>query len=272
MERRRRGTLRRTRDGRRTRFSAPYVVGVTLLLLAAGPARAATPGYRVSGHLSGGNFCLSDASPVVVELTPTGRVAMTGTDGTFAFDGVASGDYVLAVDTRPFQLPLTVADHDEAVQFCLDCPAALRVEPRHGLAGSIATAVGGGCYALHSGRHGTITFDGVVIGHGGGSQIGDFRTRVLVPRDAVAGPHRMLLSGSPGEVGAISSDQFIVDPGPAQCAGDCNGDGTVSVPELLRAVRRLLGHFEVTCAAYPDAVTVDMVVDAVASALARCGR
>ena len=243
------------------------VMGLSLIAIPVGAAL----GHRVSGHVSSGNFCLSDASAVAVELAPTGRVAMTDADGVFAFDGVEDGEYVLRFGTLAFPLPLRVDGEDESVQFCLDCASALTIEPRHGPAGSLVTAVGGGCYALHSGRLGTLTFDDTVVGHGGRSQTGAFRTRILVPRDAAPGPHRLLLLGSSGEVGAIASDQFIVDPGPPLCAGDCNGDGAVTVPEILRGVGQLLNPFQVICAVYPDEVTVDVLIDAIADALVGCG-
>jgi len=245
--------------------------GITaLLIVAALSTRAAADGHRVGGHVSSDYFCSWNASAVAVVLTPTGRIAMTDADGVFAFDGVGDGDYVLTFDAGD-ALPLTVGGRDESVQFCLGCPKAIRMEPRHGPAGSIATAVGGGCYALHSGAYGQITFDGVAVGFGGGSQIGDFRSHILVPRDAVPGPHTVVLLSGGGRL-TIASDQFIVDPGPPPCAGDCDGDGTVTVSELLRGIGRVLRRFEdATCAAYPDQVTVDMVIDAVADALASCG-
>jgi len=66
-----------------------------------------------------------------------------------------------------------------------------------------------------------------------------------------------------------------VTPGPAGCAGDCNGDGAVAVNELISAVNIALGTAEVTtCAAcdtdHDGTVSIGELVSAVNKALNGC--
>ena len=55
----------------------------------------------------------------------------------------------------------------------------------------------------------------------------------------------------------------------AQCAGDCNGDGHVSVAELVVATRVALGE-EAACGSLDHAATIDEVVTAVNNAHGTC--
>jgi hypothetical protein len=72
------------------------------------------------------------------------------------------------------------------------------------------------------------------------------------------------------------ADLVLRRAAPSTCAGDCNGDGQVSVDELIAAVRILLGTGAVEGCRACDAdssgdVTVDEIIHAVGSALRGCG-
>jgi len=59
------------------------------------------------------------------------------------------------------------------------------------------------------------------------------------------------------------------------CVGDCDGDGAVTVDEIVKGVNMALGQAApLTCAAFDrtgdDMVTVDEVIAAVTSALEGC--
>jgi outer membrane protein assembly factor BamB len=75
----------------------------------------------------------------------------------------------------------------------------------------------------------------------------------------------------------LSAAALVIAPRPSfACAGDCNGDGTVTIDELLRAVRIALNDASVdTCDAADNnldgKVTVDDLVLAVGKALQGCG-
>jgi hypothetical protein len=77
--------------------------------------------HRVAGHLSSDSSCARRAGGAVLTLQPTGRSTLTAADGTFAFEHVANGDYVLHVDSSDADIPVTVAGKDALVQYCVDC-------------------------------------------------------------------------------------------------------------------------------------------------------
>jgi hypothetical protein len=80
-----------------------------------------------------------------------------------------------------------------------------------------------------------------------------------------------------GEVVAVAglwTPEQEAPPTP-RCLGDCNGDGTVTVDELIRGVNIALGSAEVSvCGVFDanadEAVTIDEVVKAVNNALNGC--
>jgi hypothetical protein len=71
---------------------------------------------------------------------------------------------------------------------------------------------------------------------------------------------------------AVLLDLEVVEP--ADCAGDCDGDGLVTVDELVLAVRLALGDGLGTCTSLDvdgqAGVTVDELVAAVRNALDGC--
>lgn len=79
-------------------------------------------------------------------------------------------------------------------------------------------------------------------------------------------------AGEPATVGIAGADACAAA---AVCSGDCNGDGTVTIDEVLRQVGILLGDVLVANCPAADAdgsgtVTVDELVTAVNNALGGC--
>jgi hypothetical protein len=173
--------------------------------------------HRISGHVAMSPFCELAAPDVSVELRPAVGSVVTAADGTFAFEGVADGEYELVFDSAAFIYSLTVAGRDENVGFCLDCPTSLQLDPRRGAAGATIQVSGGPCYALHSGRTPRLFFDDVLVAMFAGSQSGDYHGTFVVPLDAAPGPHTLRLPRAgdfPNAGGEIATAQFIVLPPP----------------------------------------------------------
>jgi len=99
-------------------------------------------GHRISGHLSSDVFCSRDAGGVGINLEPSGRSTLTTADGTFAFEHVSAGDYVLHIESGDFDVPVTVMDEDAVVQFCINCADALDSAPQFGARATGATCRG----------------------------------------------------------------------------------------------------------------------------------
>ncbi len=74
----------------------------------------------------------------------------------------------------------------------------------------------------------------------------------------------------------VAADQWLVlHESPPPCAGDCNGDGTVFIDDLLRAVAIALGDRDLAACAAADrnddaAITIDELVAALHNALGGC--
>ena len=214
-------------------------------------------------------FCSRDADGVGITLEPSGRSTLTAADGTFAFEHVSDGDYVLHIESGDFDVPVTVADEDAVVQFCINCADALDIAPLSGTAGT-SVAAHGSCYALHSGHLGVIYFDDAVAAEVRGDTPGAFRTSFAVPLDAAPGSHRVRLVG--GGDSEIASMQFVVRAAGAACPGDCDRNAVVTVGELVRGVSLALGVRAADCSAYDGAsVGISALIAAVDSALNGCG-
>jgi len=229
----------------------------------------AQSGHRISGHLTSDVFCSRDADGVGITLEPTGRSTLTAADGTFAFEHVVDGDYILHIESGDFDVPVAVAGDDAVVQFCISCADALNIEPRSGLPGT-SVAAQGSCYALHSGHLGVIYFDDTAAAEVRGDTPGAFRTTLAVPVNTEPGPHRIRLLGGTRE---LASKQFVVRSASAGCPGDCDRDTVVTVGELVRGVGMALGVAADDCSAY-DSAAVDIagLIAAVDSALNGCGK
>lgn len=233
-------------------------------------AVAAAAMHRVAGHLSSDLFCTSDAAGVAVTLQPTTRATLTAADGTFAFEDVADGDYVLQIEPGNYTLPVTVAGGQNVqIEFCIGCANALAISPIQGPVGTVVTAQGT-CYALHSGRLVTVFFDDGAVAETRGDTSGSFSTTFTVPLNAAIGSHLVRLFG-PGTP-EIASALFIVGSGTPLCRGDCDDDHQVTVDELIRGVAMALGTPDVTCPAFGSdgVVTIAELVAAVDRALNGC--
>jgi hypothetical protein len=224
--------------------------------------------HRISGHLSSDILCNRDAAGVGISLEPTGRSTITAADGTFTFENVSDGDYVLHIETGDFDVPATVADEDVVVQFCIYCADALIIAPQAGPPGTTVAAQGT-CYALHSSHPVTIAFDDVVVAETRGDTPGGFATSFVVPLDATLGPHRVRLLNTNGS--QLASVPFAVQATAGACAGDCDGDGGVTIAELVRGIGLALGVEGAACGAYDIArLDIAQLIQAVDSALNGC--
>jgi bacillolysin len=87
-----------------------------------------------------------------------------------------------------------------------------------------------------------------------------------------SGPPTQLIGNA--DFGVIYRRGTFVGPQPTTCVGDCNGDGAVTIDELLSMVNIALGSGSATCAA-GDAnadgqITIDEILMAVNAALTAC--
>ncbi|HSP97459.1 MAG TPA: carboxypeptidase-like regulatory domain-containing protein [Candidatus Dormibacteraeota bacterium] len=227
----------------------------------------ASPGFhRVRGHLAMGASCATDAPNVQVRLRRSGQMTRSGTNGTFHFDGIADGDYILRVGRLDLELPVTVAGQDQEIMFCLDCPElpTLSLESGHpGISVRVSTPE---CSALQPPQPLTIYFDDTLVASTQTGVLGTFAVDFPVPLDATVGPHRVRVFTE--ETAEIASTQFEVD---AACPGDCDRNGEVTINELLRGVALALGTTVLPCPAYGSApVTIDQLITAVGRALSGC--
>ncbi len=71
--------------------------------------------------------------------------------------------------------------------------------------------------------------------------------------------------------GEVYHDVTIAVTATASCTGDCNGDGQVTIDEILTGVSMALGSLGPTaCPAYAGPVSVDQILTAVNNALNGC--
>ena len=244
-------------------YSSPPL-DLALLPLTAGA------GHRVSGNLRGA-FCDAPTVGAVVGLGPTGRRVVTGSDGAFTFEDVADGDYTLngprCSAYRP-QETRSPAPTSASVLQAL-CSDELLIEPATLRAGDALT-VSGFCYPLHSGRQADVALDDAIVGEVRGNTAGDFTACIAVPSDASPGWHALRVTN--GETEHAAGQIFVV----ADCGGDCDGDGTVGVDELVRGVSIALGVLPPEACAAVDtngstSVTIDELIGALERALRGCG-
>ncbi|MFI5364608.1 MAG: hypothetical protein ACHQ4J_03195 [Candidatus Binatia bacterium] len=74
---------------------------------------------------------------------------------------------------------------------------------------------------------------------------------------------------------ATSTPSFTATPGSKSCVGDCNGNGQVTVDEILTMVNIALGNTSISACEAGDAnhdlqITVDEILSAVNNALTNC--
>lgn len=147
------------------------------------------------------------------------------------------------------------------------CPRNLTVDPSAGPPGSQVT-LAGRCYFLHSGRSGSVYFDDAQVGTVAGDTNGNYSGVLAIPKDAAPGTHVIHIL-SPREIAAVP---FQV----TNCAGDCNGDGAITIDDLLQVVAIAFGDAPLTSCPSADTngdglVTIDEMLNVVQRALSGCG-
>jgi len=150
------------------------------------------------------------------------------------------------------------------------CPPDLMLDPAAGPPGS-QVRFSGRCYFVHSGRRGTVYFDNTQVGTVVGDTAGSYRGTLTIPSDAAVGTHLIHIA-SPRDFATAS---FDVVPLAATCVGDCNGDATVGIDDLLQAVSVAFGDAAPSSCASVDAngdgtVSIDELLTAVQRALDGC--
>jgi hypothetical protein len=151
------------------------------------------------------------------------------------------------------------------------CPPDLTLEPSAGPPGSQVT-FSGRCTLLRSGRSGGVYFDGTQVGNVTADTVGNYNGMLTIPSDATLGTHLIRIV-SPRQI-AVGS--FEVSTPSGVCPGDCNGDGTVSIEELLQVVNIAFGDASPSSCPFVDAngdgtTTISELLNAVQSALQGCG-
>ena len=136
------------------------------------------------------------------------------------------------------------------------------------------TTVGlvGTCYPIHSGRPGAIYFDDILMARVRGDTPGSYSAGVVVPADATMGTHEITLRAGEDDGPIVGRVAFDVLP---FCRGDCDGDGRVTVAEVLLGINVALGRQStgVCPMADPDqdgTVSIDELIVAVEDLLSGC--
>lgn len=228
---------------------------------------APSPGrHRVRGVLASGGNCALPAADVQVRLRRAGLTTRSNASGLFHFDEITDDDYILRVGRLDLELPVTIAGQDAEVMFCLDCPELPSLSPEEARPGATVRAEGPECAALTPTQLLTLYVDETLVASTRTGPLGSFSVDFTVPRDAVAGPHRVRVFTE--DTGEIASTQLLVSQA---CPGDCDRDGEVAISELLRGVGLALGTSTLPCPAYGSGpVTIDQLVAAVDHALNGC--
>ncbi len=136
------------------------------------------------------------------------------------------------------------------------------------------TTVGlvGTCYPIHSGRPGAIYFDDILMARVRGDTPGSYSAGVVVPADATIGTHEITLRAGEDDGPIVGRVAFDVLP---FCRGDCDGDGRVTVAEVLLGINVALGRQSTGACpmADPDqdgTVSIDELIVAVEDLLSGC--
>jgi hypothetical protein len=136
----------------------------------------------------------------------------------------------------------------------------------------IQVRLAGTCYPIHSGRSGFIFFDDILVAEVRGDTPGDYSASFQIPVDTAIGVHRLSMRYSKDVPSDIVSVPFVVLP---FCRGDCDGDGVVTVSELIRGVAIALGRLPLSACADLDVdgggtIDIDELILAVADAQSGC--
>jgi len=130
----------------------------------------------------------------------------------------------------------------------------------------------GTCYPIHSGRSGFVFFDEILVAEVRGDTPGNYSASFQVPVDAAIGAHRLSLRYSKDTPSDIVSVTFVVR---SFCRGDCDGDGVVTISELVLGVGIALGKQPLSACAELDVdgggtISVDELIIAINDAQNGC--
>ena len=85
--------------------------------------------HRIAGLLATDPVCAGEKATRAIALLPTGRSTLSSDGGSFAFEGVVDGDYVLRTEPGGPGVPVRVAGRDAVVQVSVGCSNALATSP-----------------------------------------------------------------------------------------------------------------------------------------------
>ena len=149
------------------------------------------------------------------------------------------------------------------------CDRELHSAPPHGPPGTIVELTGD-CQPLHSGRSAPVYLDDEMIGWVSGETGGDYQNLVKIPPHATVGVHQLRVEGQ-----SVRSTTTFAVTHARLCVGDCDGNATVAIDELITGVNITLQQQPARGVHWFDfdgdgTVTVDELIGAVAGSLAGC--
>ena len=220
-------------------------------------------GPALEGSLISGVVLVNDSGypGLTVLLYPTGRLSETDASGGFFFDDVPDGDYELWVYPPCTasgcwsEAPVVVRGEDLTIELRASsqhmCGATAGLRPDEGAEGDYIEFFGK-CQTAHSGRPVYVLFDRVLIERTRGETDGSYHHTFRVPWGAATGEHEIVHNP-----GVIVFGVFIVTGQSTACAGDCNGNGAVSIDELIRGVVAALPQPRDFCANWSETRSCD---------------
>ena len=264
-------TVRIVRDSRTLRM-----LRVVVQSIYDGPVIPDGPLYTCTFHISPGASPGNHAVTILHSLAfaPTGApiLGVTGMDGAVMVTTVPVPSATPTQSPTPTPTPTSTPTPTAPPSATLTpdlCPSDLMLAPAAGAPGT-QVMFSGRCYFIHSGRRAAVYFDDIQVANVIGDTIGNYSGVMNVPTGAALGTHRVRVV-MPREIAAAS---FEVVPS-TSCAGDCNGDGVVTIDEVLQIAAVILGQAPPdSCPFLEDdgngGVAIDALVSAVQQALGGC--
>jgi hypothetical protein len=278
----------------RTAARLAAVVGLALRMAAglAAPAAALTPTptttpaitpvlppgpFQLAGHVASDRTCNEGVAGATVRLDPVGLSVTTSAVGSFAFDDVPGGTYTVSVEPNcepvPCYAPLQVVlDRDVSVAICYEVCTEPTLTPSAVPPGAVVDVIGY-CQPSEIGRHLQVHLGDEVVAEPVVDGEGVYRASFGVPQvsRATIGLGVNIFAGDE----LVGTGNLTIVNQLAPCVGDCDGDWTVSVDEILRGVREALGLAPVsTCPAMDETgngtISIAELVAAVDRALNGC--
>lgn len=151
------------------------------------------------------------------------------------------------------------------------CPPDVTLDPPAGPPGS-QVMFSGRCDLIQSGRHAAVYFDDAQVTNVTGDAVGNYSGVLTIPADAPVGAHQIRLVN----LHVIAAATFQVTAPPPACAGDCNGDGVITIDELVQVVAIAFGDAPASSCPSVDAngdgsATIGELLAAVRHAVDGCG-